>query len=292
MTDAPYTHDATVIGCGLMGAAIARTLAESGLSVAAWNRTHSKAEALSEAGITAIRDISDATAAAPLVIACTAAGYDGLRETIAPTRANWTGMTFVNLTSGSPDEADELSAHIEGKGARYLDGMIVCYPKDIGADDAFVCYSGSPEAWTAHEATLMKLGGASRHVSADSRGANVMTTWYVQFYVTAVTAYVEAIGYAVDQGVTREQIDAFTPLLVDLVAHAAPAFSEAVASGDHATNQATIDTFLGDGSVLAQIKTTGRKARVYSAAVDSMTKAIADGLGDRGLSALALSDRQ
>jgi prephenate dehydrogenase len=37
------SHDVTVVGCGLMGGALARALVRDGWSVAAWNRTYERA---------------------------------------------------------------------------------------------------------------------------------------------------------------------------------------------------------------------------------------------------------
>lgn len=292
MTDTTRPHDVVVIGCGLMGSAIARTLAAAGASVAAWNRTHSKAEALASDGITAVRDIRDAIAAAPLIVGCTTA-YDVLWAQVADVDSGWADTTFVNLTTGTPSEADEMEERIAAKGARYLDGMIVCYPEGIGTDHGFICYSGPATVWAHHSETLMKLGGATQHLSTNIRAANLMAVWYAAFYVSSLAAYVEAVAFACDQGVTREEIDSLTPMLIDLLSHAAPAISYAVTSGDHDTDQATVDTFLdGSAPALGEMRSAGHVAGMYTAALSSMRVASTSGLGARGFSALALSGKQ
>jgi choline dehydrogenase-like flavoprotein len=58
----PKTYDVAVIGCGLMGSALARTFARNGLSVAVWNRTPERAEALAGKGISAVRAVDVAGA--------------------------------------------------------------------------------------------------------------------------------------------------------------------------------------------------------------------------------------
>jgi 3-hydroxyisobutyrate dehydrogenase-like beta-hydroxyacid dehydrogenase len=71
MTDT-NSYDIAVGGFGLMGSALARAFAKSGHSVAVWNRTYERAEALAGDGITPVRLIEDAVGSAGLVVACTA----------------------------------------------------------------------------------------------------------------------------------------------------------------------------------------------------------------------------
>ncbi|WP_415095019.1 NAD(P)-binding domain-containing protein [Nocardioides sp.] len=46
------SHDIVVLGCGLMGSALARAFAAAGHATGAWNRTYEKAEALAPRGVT------------------------------------------------------------------------------------------------------------------------------------------------------------------------------------------------------------------------------------------------
>lgn len=74
MTSPPNssTYDVCIVGCGLMGSAIARTLATSGPRVVAWNRTLAAAEELEQWGVKAEQwgvkaegDITAAVSSAP-----------------------------------------------------------------------------------------------------------------------------------------------------------------------------------------------------------------------------------
>src|SRR4051794_1455254 len=62
-----------VLGTGIMGAAMARTLAREGHDVTVWNRTPARAEAVAGARITAHADLAGAVARAEGVITM---GYD------------------------------------------------------------------------------------------------------------------------------------------------------------------------------------------------------------------------
>jgi 3-hydroxyisobutyrate dehydrogenase len=58
----------TVLGTGIMGAAMARSLAREGQDVAVWNRTPTRAEAVAGPGISAHADLAEAVAGADVVL--------------------------------------------------------------------------------------------------------------------------------------------------------------------------------------------------------------------------------
>lgn len=82
----PRATRVAVIGCGLIGSALARTLAGAGHPVAAWNRTHERAEALSVHGVTAVRDVGNAVEQSEFVLVCTL-DYDSARGALDPVTA-------------------------------------------------------------------------------------------------------------------------------------------------------------------------------------------------------------
>ncbi|MFG3206398.1 NAD(P)-binding domain-containing protein [Streptomyces sp. NPDC048192] len=97
-----------VLGCGLMGAALARNFAAKSSKTAAWNRSPAKAEALAPDGVSPIQDIDETVRSSKLVVACTST-YDTTREALAGV-TDWTGITLVNIGTGSPTEAEVLQA--------------------------------------------------------------------------------------------------------------------------------------------------------------------------------------
>src|SRR5690242_6869815 len=71
-----------VLGTGIMGAPIARHLADAGLETRAWNRTRDKAEPLAAEGIEVADSPSDAVGGADVVITMLA-NADAVREVMA-----------------------------------------------------------------------------------------------------------------------------------------------------------------------------------------------------------------
>ena len=149
MSNSPriHSHDVTVLGCGLMGAALARNFAARGFRTTAWNRTPEKAEVLAADGVDPAAVASDAVRASNLVVICTST-YTTTLDALAGI-TDLAGVTLVNLGTGSPLEAEDFEAWTVARGGAYLDGAILCHPEHIGTDEGMVLFSGSVDAWKA-----------------------------------------------------------------------------------------------------------------------------------------------
>lgn len=286
--DRPKTHDIAVIGCGLMGSALARALSRTGLSVAVWNRTPERAETLAQedaGGIEAVRSIEDAVAASQLVIACMST-YEATLTALDPVTA-WNGTPLVNVASGAPDEAAHMADWVVRRGGRYLDGSILGYPQDIGSDTTMILFSGSSDVWSEHEQVLRTLGGASLFVSDQVAAAGLLDVGIVgAFYVSALAAYVEAATYVLGKGLDPEVLQAGTLVALGGLQQAAEETTQAILSGDHATDRATLGTYAeGARSGLAVMRGAGQQARLLAAAVENLERAEEAGLGELGFSA-------
>lgn len=272
-----------VIGTGLMGSAIARTLARAGHRVTAWNRTAARAAALADDGVVAAGSVAEAVAEADLVIACTSTAST-TREAFADVAA-WGDRVLVNVTTGTPDDAIEMESWAAERTIGYLDGAIICFPEHVGSPDALFVYAGPASLWHRHEATLLRLGGASRHVSDRIEAASALDTAIIgSFYVCAVGAYVEAATYAQAQGVPASMLREATKLVLKTLGHSTKAAAREIASGEHATEQATLATYArGSRNTLASMRASGHSMRLLDAAIEYLDRAESAGLGDLGL---------
>ncbi len=147
----------TVIGLGSMGSALASVLLERGHATTVWNRSAQKADALAERGARPVATPAEAVAASPLIIACVL-DYDALHTVLDPVAWSLQGKVLVNLTSGSPEQADEAASWARARGADYLDGAIMTTPPGVGSPEMMFLYSGSRDAFDAHRTTLESLG--------------------------------------------------------------------------------------------------------------------------------------
>lgn len=282
------SHDVTVLGCGLMGTALAQALAERGRSVAVWNRSPDKAEVLAGEYITPVREISDAVGASPLVISCLTT-YDTTRAALDSV-TDWTGKTLANVASGAPAEVEPFAAWAAERGADYLDGSILGYPKDIGTEAAAILYSGSGSGWAEHQSTLILLTPLSMLVSDQVNAASVLNAGLVgAFVVPALSAFVEAVTYMLSQGIDPALLEALIPATQETLKSELTTALREIASGDFVTDQATIATYAEalDGG-LEILQASGQRARVFAAAMENLSTAVDAGLGDLAFAAQSL----
>jgi 3-hydroxyisobutyrate dehydrogenase-like beta-hydroxyacid dehydrogenase len=147
--------EVTVIGLGAMSRALARALLDAGHPVIVWNRTVSRADELVARGATLAPTAAGAIAATELAIVCLL--DDGaVHEVLAP--ANLDGKLVVNLTNGTPAQAEKTATWALGHGAAYLHGGIMAVPPMIGGPGAFILFSGARPAFDRAERTLAVLG--------------------------------------------------------------------------------------------------------------------------------------
>ena len=275
----------TCVGLGLMGSSLARALLAAGHQITVWNRSPGKAGALVGLGAQEARFFAEALAASPVVLICidSYASTRALLETegLADPLA---GRTIVNLTTGTPREAEALSVWIAAQGARYLDGAILCGPNEIGTKTGEVLISGDALAWQVAGPLLTCLAGKVRNVGQGVGAAAALdlawlTMSYVQFIGVAHAAYI-----CRSQGI---DLQAFMDLFP---AEPAPADADAYtrklariirdADYDHPT--ATLQVW---GEALARIQMQARDAGIPSAIPDFIAsffqRAIGMGLGNQ-----------
>lgn len=114
-----------VLGTGLMGAGMARSLARAGLETTAWNRTTEKALPLREAGIAVADDPRSAVSGADVIVTML---FDAdsveavMRQVLddVPRHAVWAQCATVGL-----DAAERLAELAEEHGIAYVDSPVL-----------------------------------------------------------------------------------------------------------------------------------------------------------------------
>jgi 3-hydroxyisobutyrate dehydrogenase-like beta-hydroxyacid dehydrogenase len=163
MSMTTQTRDATVIGLGEMGTALAGALLRTGHHVTVFNRTPARAEELVRQGVALAPSASAAIRASDVTLICVS-DYAAATELLAgATAADLEGRTLVHLSSGTPREVRDLAAAVAARGARYLDGAILAWPRQIGQADAAILVSGPRDLYEKHEPLLKALGGGVAH---------------------------------------------------------------------------------------------------------------------------------
>jgi 3-hydroxyisobutyrate dehydrogenase len=114
-----------VLGTGLMGAAMARSLLRADMDVRVWNRTRAKADPLADDGAHVATDAASAVADADVVITMLF-DADAVGEVMAevlpvmPDRAVWVQASTVGL-----DSTEELVARARDAGRKFVDAPVL-----------------------------------------------------------------------------------------------------------------------------------------------------------------------
>jgi len=235
----------SVIGLGNMGTALAQAFLNAGQQVTVWNRTVAKAEPLGRAGAEIARTAAAAALASPLTVICaTDMGASNLIYRTPEFAAAIKGKTLADLSTGTAEDAREASRWVQAAGGRYLDGGILCYPRDIGTADASILYAGEVSAFREHERTLKILAGAQKHLGGEPGAAGTVYLALWAFYFGSIAAYFEAGALAAAAGISvdrfQELAAGMMPKLSDGMADATRRVSEKNFGGD----QAPIDIYV------------------------------------------------
>ena len=239
-------------------------------------------------GVIQAATAAEAITNAEVTVLCVSS-YAAAHEIIEHTKRSTelSGAVFVNLTTGTPEDARHCRDTIQALGADYLDGAIIAYPQDIGLPETMVLYSGAVDMWAKNAATLCLLGAASYHLGDEIGGANALdAAMSGAFYCVALGGFVEGAGYAAAEQVAPELLIPAFDVLVTLLARTARQVVEAIRTGHHESDQATLYAYEeGCRHWRDALLEGGQHASLITALVGSLHRATAAGHGDLGISA-------
>ncbi|MFF5981952.1 NAD(P)-dependent oxidoreductase [Streptomyces olindensis] len=229
----------TVLGLGQMGSALAAALLDRGHPTTVWNRSPGKAGPLVERGARAAATPEEAIAASPLVIACVL-DYEALHTVVDPIAESLRGRTLVNLTSGSPEQAQEAVAWAGSLGAGYLDGAIMTTPPGVGDPAMMFLYSGSEEVFETHRPVLAALGDPL-YLGADPGLASLYDAALLGLMWSTMTGWLHGTALVGAEGTPAA---AFTPVAIrwlTTVAGFLSRYAPQVDAGRYPGDDATVD---------------------------------------------------
>lgn len=277
----------SVIGLGAMGSAIANAFMSAGHEVTVWNRSPARTALYRNSAATIASDPAAAVAKSPLTVICIDdySASNALLESPGM-RAALNESVIVQLSTGTPGEARNAAEKITAAGARYLDGAILAYPREVG-HDALIAISGNAEVYESHQSTLGALSTDIRYLGAAVGAAAALDVAVLSYYAVSHIGLVHAALVCEAEQVAP---DVMTGVLVDSLpsdVEELAALGAALASGDFSDPGASIGTY--DGvleRILSQARDAGINDEIPRFASQLYRRGIDAGLGDEEVVAL------
>jgi 3-hydroxyisobutyrate dehydrogenase-like beta-hydroxyacid dehydrogenase len=281
-----------VIGLGPMGRALAGAFAAAGHPVTVWNRTPGKAGEALRRGAAQAGTIEEAISSAAVVVICVK-DYEAALGILGTSRAVWDGRVLVNLTSGTPAQARQMTDWARARGLAYLDGAILTPVPAIGTPAARVICSGPQHVYHQVTDTLAAIGTAPVYLDGQPGTANGYDLALLDIFHTAVHGITHALALVTAEGIPARQFAPFAAGIGAMLSEMIPRFAGQVDAGSHPGDRSTI------GSAQSSIRHVTEAAERHgigtgalAAAQAAVDRAVADGHGDDGLSYLAVSLRR
>lgn len=165
-----------VIGLGIMGAGIARHLAEQGHAVTVYNRTRARAEELAPGGVAVAATPREAAAAGAAVIlmlsddaatrACTD-GPDGMLAGLSH------GTLVLQMGTLAPQTTLDLAAEVRALGADLLDAPVMGSAGEAAAGKLWILAGGDAETLERARPLLSDLAQEIYHAGELGQGARL-----------------------------------------------------------------------------------------------------------------------
>jgi 3-hydroxyisobutyrate dehydrogenase len=194
-------HTVAVLGTGIMGSGMARSLLREGLTVRAWNRTRAKADPLAAEGATVTDTAAEAVAGADtvLVILFDAGSVLAVLDSAA---AAGPDAVWVQASTVGVDGAAAITAAAADRGLTLLDAPVLGTRAPAESGNLTVLLSGDPAAADRAEPVLSAIGARTLRVSARPGDASALklaaNAWVATLTVALGQSLMLARGLGLD----------------------------------------------------------------------------------------------
>ncbi|NML42028.1 NAD(P)-dependent oxidoreductase [Chitinophaga sp. G-6-1-13] len=243
----------SVIGLGDMGAALVRSFLKQGHAVTVWNRSAARAVPLQQLGAVVASSVTEAIAAGEVVIFCVT-DYPVSRtllETAGATAA-LKGKLFVQLSSGTPQEAREFNTWASEEGITYIDGAIMAVPDQVGRPDTVFFMSGNKDAYTQSEATLKSVAGALQYMGEDPGAASTWDMGFLSVLFSAMGGFFHSIKLFESEGLTATALGNMMFQLAPALGEMLKQQGDIIGAGNYNANHSSLNLCAGSMDMFIQ----------------------------------------
>ena len=274
-----------LIGLGNMGTALARTLLGLGYETWVWNRTKEKVGTLLEAGALWSEDVWAAVGFVDSVVMCLS-NYDNCVELLS-TCSDLENKTLIQLTTGTASDANSFENLVKQKRGRYLDGVILAYPSNIGDPRCSLLVAGNSLAWKESEALISELGGKSQYLGEEVGAPSHLDHALIAPSLMMQMAVIQGMHMAKTAGVDLEFYSTMISGLPISLKADQDRHTRAIIDGDFSQVQASIRTWK---EALDRILEEGKVSNLNTGLLSGIDEVLRNGqdqgIGEEDLAAL------
>lgn len=276
-----------LLGTGLMGAPLARRLAQCGHSVRVWNRTHARAAEIAGDGVEACTNLPEALAGAEaaLTTLSDAGAIDAVLAVpgVLPALA---GKVLVQMGTIAPQESRALAARLADAGVGYLEAPVLGSRPEAARGTLLVMAGGDEASFARCLPWLRDCGPEPVLVGPVGQAAALKLA--LNQLIAALTS-----GFALSLGLVRREgvpVETFMGILRDSALYA-PTFDkklDRMLSGDYAGPNFPLKHLLKDVRLCREAaEADGLDTGVLAAIARLLEAGVAQGLAEADYSALA-----
>jgi 3-hydroxyisobutyrate dehydrogenase len=273
-----------VLGTGIMGAAMARSLLRAGHEVRVWNRTRSKAQQLTAVGARVADTPAEAVYGADVVLTMLYDGPAALAAMRQAAPALRPGMVWAQSSTAGLDAQPMLAAFAAEHGVHYVDAPVLGSRQPAEEGQLLVLAAGAPQARPAIAPVFDAIGSRTVWVGEDGAGGAATRLKLVcNSWVLAVThGTAEALALAAGLGVDPQGFLAAVaggPLDMGYLR----AKSAAILGGDYSPSFTTRTAAKDARLIVAAGERSGVRLDVAAAGAERFRRAIAQGHGEQDM---------
>lgn len=194
------------VGLGSMGLGMARNLHRHGLLNAVWNRTTSKAHALSrETGCQTTADLATLATMCDVIVTCVSADADVLAVIDALLPSIRSGTLVIDCSTVSADTARTAAHRLRAREASFLDAPVSGGVEGAQAGTLAIMVGGDDDAFDRALPVLRAMGGTVTHFGASGAGQSAKATNQIMC-AGVIQAVAEAMAFARSEGLPLDRL--------------------------------------------------------------------------------------
>lgn len=279
--------DVSLLGTGLLGGPIALRLASTGFAVTVWNRTVSRSELLTEAGLGVAETAAEALLASPVTILMLA-DAPAIREVLFSPEAVavLAGRTVVQMGTIAPQESRAFAAEVAAAGGEWVEAPVLGSIPQADTGTLQVMVGGTAEQLERLEPLLSCLGRDVRLVGEVGKAAALKLALN-QLIGSMTAAFATSLAYVRAEGIPA---DLFMDVLRPSALYA-PTFDKKLGrmlDAEYLNPTFPLRLLRKDIELFRRAAlAAGVSPRVAEGVLDVVDVAVTRGLGDGDYSALA-----